>query len=98
MGGLFSPTQTLVTHDLNTRCMHETVSSDRVAFRLDFTMLLNVICEIGGCLEIIITEWALQSYLQLKHQGAFSRDDYKKTIRPDVELLKDGYPSPPCEV
>ena len=45
-------------------------------------------------MNIIITEWALQSYVDLKRQNVFTRDDYKKTLRPDVELLKNGIPSP----
>jgi hypothetical protein len=43
-------------------------------------------------LDIVITEWALQSYLDLKADGAFSTAEYKQTIRPDVELLKAGWP------
>ncbi len=43
-------------------------------------------------MEVVITEWALNSYLELVSDGAFSRDEYKATIRPDVERLK-GYPS-----
>lgn len=42
--------------------------------------------------EVVITEWALDTYLQLKQQGSFSVDDYRNTIRPDVELLKEGLP------
>lgn len=42
-------------------------------------------------MEIIITAWALDSYLELKHQGVFSSQEYKGVIRPDVLLLK-GYP------
>lgn len=45
-------------------------------------------------MEIIITQWALDSYLDLKHDGAFSAGDYRETIRPDVMLLKT-YPSHP---
>jgi hypothetical protein len=45
-------------------------------------------------MNIIITEWALQSYVDLKRQNVFTWDDYKKTLRPDVELLKGGIPSP----
>jgi hypothetical protein len=44
--------------------------------------------------DIIITEWALDSYLTLKHQSVFSDQDYWETLRPDVELLRDGLPSP----
>ncbi len=45
-------------------------------------------------MDIVITEWALNSYLNLKHAKTFSDTEYKNTIRPDVELLKDGMPSP----
>lgn len=43
-------------------------------------------------MEVIITEWALNSYLDLKSMQVFSDDEYKKIIRPDVLLLK-SYPS-----
>jgi hypothetical protein len=43
--------------------------------------------------DVIITEWALQSYLDLKHRGVFSHQEYKQTIRPDVLLLKGGIPN-----
>lgn len=42
-------------------------------------------------MEIVLTAWALDSYLDLKHKGVFSPQEYKKTIRPDVLLLKQ-YP------
>ena len=45
-------------------------------------------------MEIIITGWGLDSYLELKHSNQFSGGDYKKTIRPDVLLLKN-YPKTP---
>ena len=38
-------------------------------------------------MEIIITQWALDSYLDLKDATQFSAKDYKETIRPDVLLL-----------
>ena len=38
-------------------------------------------------MEIIITQWALDSYLDLKHANQFSAKDYRETIRPDVLLL-----------
>jgi hypothetical protein len=38
-------------------------------------------------MEIIITQWALDSYLDLKHASQFSAKDYRETIRPDVLLL-----------
>lgn len=46
-------------------------------------------------MKIIITEWALNSYLDLKgKQHAFSDTEYKQIIRPDVLLLKQ-YPNDP---
>ena len=39
-------------------------------------------------MEIIITEWALDSYLELWQKREFSAKDYKEVIRPDVLLLK----------
>ena len=43
-------------------------------------------------MEIVITDWALQSYLDLK--GIFTDEEYKETLRPDAERLKD-YPHDP---
>lgn len=40
-------------------------------------------------MDVVITEWALNSYLELVADGAFSRDEYKETIRPDVKRLKN---------
>jgi hypothetical protein len=37
---------------------------------------------------IIITEWALQSYLELRSRNVFSDQDYWNVIRPDVERLR----------
>lgn len=45
-------------------------------------------------MDIVITAWALDSYLNLKHSGAFTVQEYKNTIRPDVLLLKN-FPSDP---
>lgn len=45
-------------------------------------------------MEIIITAWALDSYLDMKHNRVFSKEEYRDTIRPDVSLLKD-YPDDP---
>lgn len=45
-------------------------------------------------MEIIITGWALNSYLELKHAGVFSQKEYWETLRPDVLRLKD-YPDDP---
>jgi hypothetical protein len=48
----------------------------------------------GRGVDIVITEWALQSYLELKHAGVITRRDYWTQLRPDVELLHDfpGHP------
>ena len=43
-------------------------------------------------MDVVITEWALDAYLDLKHQGAFSVNQFNETIRPDVNLLKQGLP------
>jgi hypothetical protein len=45
-------------------------------------------------MEIVITSWGLDSYLELRHENQFSASDYKKTIRPDVLLLR-SFPEPP---
>jgi hypothetical protein len=45
-------------------------------------------------MDIVITAWALDSYLELKHSHAFTDSEYKVTIRPDVILLKT-YPQDP---
>lgn len=39
-------------------------------------------------MRIVITGWAFQSYLDLKHKRVFSSKEYKTIIRPDAELLK----------
>jgi len=44
--------------------------------------------------DIVITEWALNSYLELRAQQAFTDQDYWRTIRPDV-LLLTSYPVHP---
>lgn len=44
-------------------------------------------------MDVVITQWALDSYLELKHAAVFSRDEYWETIRPDVLLLRD-FPTP----
>lgn len=48
----------------------------------------------GASWPVVITEWALDSYLNLRHAQVFSDQDYWGTLRPDVELLKTGIPSP----
>ncbi len=46
-------------------------------------------------MQVIITEWALQSYLDLKYRGVFTNQEYRNVIRPDVNLLKSQYPGSP---
>lgn len=41
----------------------------------------------------MITDWALDSYLALKHAQAFTDQEYWAAIRPDVERLRGGIPS-----
>jgi hypothetical protein len=43
----------------------------------------------GGAMEIIITQWALDSYLDLRHRHIFDADEYWERLRPDVMRLKD---------
>lgn len=43
-------------------------------------------------MKIVITEWALDSYLEMKGAGAFSDEEYRAIIRPDILLLKEGFP------
>lgn len=45
-------------------------------------------------MEIVITEWAKQSYLELRNKNVFSRADYKAILRPDSERLRT-YPTDP---
>jgi hypothetical protein len=44
--------------------------------------------------EVVITEWALSSYLELKRDQTFTDTEYRTMLRPDVRLLRDGIPSP----
>lgn len=39
-------------------------------------------------MDILITEWALNSYLELKSKNVFSNEEYRKIIRPDVLRLQ----------
>lgn len=39
-------------------------------------------------MDIVITQWGLDSYLSLRHSNVFSRAEYWATIRPAVMLLK----------
>ena len=43
-------------------------------------------------MEIVITKWAVQAYLELR--AVFTQDEYQNAIRPDTELLVD-YPHHP---
>ena len=43
--------------------------------------------------DVIITDWALGSYLDLKHRQVFTDQEYWNVLRPDVELLRTGIPS-----
>jgi hypothetical protein len=45
-------------------------------------------------MEIIITAWALDSYLELRDSQTFSAEDYREIIRPDA-LLLISYPNHP---
>lgn len=49
-------------------------------------------------MEIIITQWALNSYLELKHKNAFSSEDYRNILRPDVLLLKNFQTEPKFQI
>jgi hypothetical protein len=42
---------------------------------------------------VVITDWALGAYLDLKHKQVFTDQEYWSTLRPDVELLGTGIPS-----
>jgi hypothetical protein len=43
-------------------------------------------------MEVIITEWGLQSYIDLLRSSVFTDIDYKTILRPDVVLLKTNDP------
>lgn len=43
-------------------------------------------------MEVNITGWALDSYMDLKAKVIFTTEEYKTILRPDVELLKEGFP------
>lgn len=38
-------------------------------------------------MDVVITEWALQSYLDHVSTNVFTRTEYRRVIRPDVKLL-----------
>jgi hypothetical protein len=46
-------------------------------------------------MEVIITEWGLQSYIDLKARGVFTDRDYGSELRPSIELLKTDDPFEP---
>jgi hypothetical protein len=46
-------------------------------------------------MEVIITEWGFQSYIDLKSMGIFTDQDYTTQLRPDAELLKTDDPFDP---
>jgi hypothetical protein len=43
-------------------------------------------------MDVVITEWSLNSYLDLKHAQVFSDQEYHSVLRPDAELLKKDWP------
>lgn len=45
-------------------------------------------------MDVVITEWALDSYLDLFHGRTFTTAEYWGQLRPDVELLRQ-YPASP---
>ena len=45
-------------------------------------------------MDIVITEWAFQSYLELKHKGAFTMAQYHQELRPAAMKLA-VYPKDP---
>lgn len=45
-------------------------------------------------MDIVITNWGLQTYLALRHRNVFTLDDYNDKLRPDALLLRD-YPNSP---
>lgn len=45
-------------------------------------------------MEVVITEWAKQSYLEFVSKQIFTRAEYVQTLRPDAERLKN-FPQDP---
>lgn len=45
-------------------------------------------------MNIVLTQWALDAYLDLKHQNAFTQVEFDTNIKPDVKRLKQ-YPNDP---
>lgn len=62
-----------------------------------FKVMLSYIKEYSKSMDIVITEWALDSCLNLKHEKAFSDSDYKNILLPNVEMLRGGLPSAHAE-
>ena len=48
----------------------------------------------GDFMKIIVTQWALDAYLELKHSGVFSSIYYQEQLRSDA-LLLTKYPDDP---
>jgi hypothetical protein len=44
--------------------------------------------------KIVITQWALDAYLNLKHHRVFYANEFKNNMRPDVLLLRE-FPNHP---
>lgn len=57
-----------------------------------FVIISMLIAEVK--MEIVITSWALNSYLDLVHNSTICYHDYKSIIRPDVKRL-EVYPADP---
>ena len=45
-------------------------------------------------MDIVITQWALDAQLDLKHKNVFGQKEFDTKIKPDVKLLKQ-YPNAP---
>lgn len=45
-------------------------------------------------MNVVITQWALDSYLDLKHKNVFDQSEFTMRIQPDVKLLT-AYPINP---
>ena len=43
-------------------------------------------------MQVLLTDWALESYLELLHKKVFSKKELHTDISPDVLLLKRAYP------
>ena len=43
-------------------------------------------------MEVIITDWALRAYVDLKHTRVFTSEEFETVIRPNVEILKEVSP------